>query len=41
MKKKLFSFAVLLGIVAVVVQYLNSDTATGTWHDASDTASGL
>ena len=39
--KKLFSFAVLIGIVAVVVQYFNSDTAAGTWHDASDSATGL
>jgi hypothetical protein len=39
--KRLFSFAVLIGIVAVVVQYLNGDTAAGEWHDASDTASGL
>jgi hypothetical protein len=39
--KKLFSFAVLFGIVAVVVQYLNGDTAAGDWHDAPDSATGL
>lgn len=39
--KKLISFAMLIGIVAAVVQYLNGDTAAGDWHDAPDTATGL
>jgi hypothetical protein len=39
--KRLLSFAVLIGIVAAVVQYLNGNTAAGEWHDAPDSASGL
>jgi len=39
--KKLFSIAVLIGIVVAVVQYLNGNTVAGEWHDAPDSASGL
>jgi hypothetical protein len=39
--KRLFSFALLIGIVTAVVQYLDGDTAAGEWHDAPDAATGL
>ena len=38
--KRLFSFALLIGLVTAAFKYLNGDTAAGEWHDAPEADAG-